>query len=110
MEFLILFLTRLLELKKALIYLPNKLKADHNKENKSDGKKLERIMLNENEWNLMKDLVKILEKFEIVTKLLGGSNYITISLVYPMILSLKNHIKEMLDCYQDNQMMKILIY
>ena len=60
-------------------------------------------MLNENEWNLMKDLVKILEKFEIVTKLLGGSNYITISLVYPMILSLKNHIKEMLDCYQDNE-------
>ena len=60
-------------------------------------------MLNENEWNLMKDLVKILEKFEIVTKLLGGSNYITISLVYPMILSLKNHIKEMLNCYQDNQ-------
>ncbi|CAB4417980.1 unnamed protein product [Rhizophagus irregularis] len=55
---------RLLLLKGALTYLPNKLKADNIKENKKDGDRLERIMLSDEEWKFMETLEEILEEFE----------------------------------------------
>ncbi len=91
---------RLLLLKRALTFLPSKLKADHVKENTNDGKRLERIMLTEGEWQLMENLVEFLKRFEEITRLLGGSKYVTLSLVYPLIFSLKNYIKDMLEIYQ----------
>src|SRR6266498_3231953 len=87
-------------LKRALTFLPSKLKADHVKENTNDGKRLERIMLTEGEWQLMENLVEFLKRFEEITRLLGGSKYVTLSLVYPLIFSLKNYIKDMLEIYQ----------
>lgn len=94
---------RLLLLKGALVYLPNKLKADHIKENTKDGKRLERIMLNEEEWKFMEDLVIILKEFEEITRVLGGSKYVTLSLIYPLILKLKDFIRRMLENYQNNE-------
>ena len=93
---------RLLLLKGALIYLPNKLKADNIKENNKDGNRLERIMLSEEEWKFMEDLVIILKEFEEITRILGGSKYVTLSLIYPSILKLKDFIKNMLETYQKN--------
>ena len=87
-------------LKRALTFLPSKLKADHVKENTNDGKRLERIMLTKGKWQLMKNLVEFLKRFEEITRLLGGSKYVTLSLVYPLIFSLKNYIKDMLEIYQ----------
>src|SRR6266511_3078065 len=83
------FWQRLLLLKRALTFLPSKLKADHVKENTNDGKGLERIMLTEGEWQLIENLVEFLKRFEEITRLLGGSKYVTLSLVYPLIFSLK---------------------
>src|SRR6266542_458379 len=91
---------RLFLLKRALTFLPSKLKADHVKENTNDGKRLERIMLTEGEWQLMENLVEFLKRFEEITRLLGGSKYVTLSLVYPLIFLLKNYIKDMLEIYQ----------
>ena len=86
-----------------MIYLPNKLKADHIKKNTKDGKRLERIMLNEEEWKFMEDLVIILKEFEEITRVLGGSKYVTLSLIYPLILKLKDFIRRMLKNYQNNE-------
>lgn len=91
---------RLLLLKNAIVFLPSKLKADHIRENTNDGKRLERIMLTEDEWKLMEGLVKILKRFEEITRLFSESKYVTLSLIYPCITSLKNYIKEMLEEYE----------
>ncbi|CAB4417684.1 unnamed protein product [Rhizophagus irregularis] len=92
---------RLLLLKGALTYLPNKLKADNIKENKKDGDRLERIMLSDEEWKFMETLVGILKEFEEITRILGGSKYVTLSLIYPSILKLKDFIKNTLKTYQE---------
>src|SRR6266511_4231779 len=94
---------RLLLLKGALVYLSNKLKADHIIENTKDGKRLERIMLNEEEWKFMKDLVIILKEFEEITRVLSGFKYVTLSLIYPLILKLKDFIRRILETYQNNE-------
>ena len=91
---------RLLLLKRALTFLPSKLKADHVKENTNDGKRLERIMLTEGEWQLIENLVEFLKRFEEITRLLGGLKYVILLLVYPLIFLLKNYIKDMLEIYQ----------
>ena len=100
---------RLLLLKKALTFLPNKLKADHVKENTNDGKRLERIMLIEEEWKFMEDLVEILKRFEEITRLLGGSKYVTLSLIYPLIFSLKKYIKDTLGFDYNENINEILL-
>src|SRR6266542_3223938 len=57
-------------------------------------------MLTEGEWQLIENLVEFLKRFEEITRLLSGSKYVTLSLVYPLIFSLKNYIKDMLKIYQ----------
>ena len=37
------------------------------------------------EWNLLEDLVTVLEPFEEATKALSGSNYPTISIISPLL-------------------------
>jgi len=85
---------RLLVLKNALIYLPNKLQADQIRENAKDGSRLERIMLSKEEWEFMENLVNILKKFEEITRSLSGSKYVTLSLIYPLIFKLKIFIEK----------------
>ncbi|CAG8789289.1 6716_t:CDS:1 [Cetraspora pellucida] len=46
-------------------------------------------MLTPNEWQLMDDLVKILQPFANATKMLGGSKYATMSFMFTAISSLK---------------------
>ena len=53
-------------------------------------------MLSENEWKFMEDLVEILKKFESTTRILGGSKYVTLSLIYPLIFTLKGFIEKAL--------------
>ena len=83
-------------MKNALIYLPNKLKADQVKENAKDGLRLERIMLSEEEWKFMENLIEILKKFEEITKILGGSKYVILSLIYSLIFKLKDFVEKAL--------------
>ena len=44
---------------------------------KKDGKQLEQIMINSDEWELLQELILILEPFEEATRYLGGEKYIT---------------------------------
>lgn len=58
----------------------------------TDGKRLKKIMLSEAEWTVVSDLVSLLEPFDDVTKLMSGSSYPTMSVVFPTIVALKNMI------------------
>jgi len=78
----------LIELKRAIKFLPGQLKSDLNKDTQKDGEKLEKIMLSNDEWLLIEDLLNILSIFEDVTKLLSGAKYCTISSMYPAIAAL----------------------
>ncbi|GES76810.1 zinc finger BED domain-containing protein 1-like [Rhizophagus clarus] len=84
---------RLIELKRAIKFLPGQLKSDLNKDAQKDGEKLEKIMLSDDEWLLIEDLLNLLSVFEDVTKLLSGAKYCTISLMYPAIAALIASIK-----------------
>lgn len=44
----------------------------------------------------MEDLVEVLKKFEEVTRTLGGSKYVTLSLIYPLIFKLKDFVEKAL--------------
>ncbi|GES88915.1 zinc finger BED domain-containing protein 1-like [Rhizophagus clarus] len=50
-------------------------------------------MLSDDEWLLIEDLLNLLSVFENVTKLLSGTKYCTISLMYPVITALIASIK-----------------
>jgi hypothetical protein len=43
---------------------------------------LEKIILSDDEWKLIEDLLNLLSIFEDVTRLLSGAKYCTISLIY----------------------------
>ena len=46
-------------------------------------------MLNENEWNLLDELIKLLIPIESATEFLGGQKYSTLFLIYPTIQTLE---------------------
>ena len=58
-------------------------------ETKKDGKRLNSILLSDMEWELLNDLVNLLSPFEEATRFLGGSKYITYSMMYPIIQEIK---------------------
>jgi len=57
-----------------------------------DGKRLSEINLIEDEWIVIKQLIKILELFASETELLEGSKYATISFMYDAITEITNGI------------------
>lgn len=60
---------------------------------KKDGKKLKEIMLSETEWEVIIDLLQVLGPIEEVTTCLGGSKYVTYSLLFRLIQSLKQRFR-----------------
>jgi hypothetical protein len=60
---------------------------------KKDGKKLKEIILSETEWELIIDLLQVLGPIEEVTTCLGGSKYVTYSLLFRLIQSLKQRFR-----------------
>jgi len=60
---------------------------------KKDGKKLKEIMLSETEWELIIDFLQVLGPIEEVTTCLGGSKYVTYSLLFRLIQSLKQRFR-----------------
>ena len=88
---------RLLHLKKAIIILQNHMMLDNDLETKKDGKKLQKLLLADNEWELIKKLVEILRQFDTVTTTLGGRDFVTLSLVVPLIFFLQKKFLELIE-------------
>lgn len=69
---------------------------DNDSEVRKDGKRLHKILLDDNEWHLIKQLVEILEQFDTITSTLSGRDFVTLSLVTPLIFFLKKIFLEIL--------------
>ncbi|CAJ0748532.1 16737_t:CDS:2, partial [Entrophospora sp. SA101] len=59
----------------------------------SNYNRLNKILLEEDEWDFMLEMINILGPFYKSTLMLGASNYVTISLMYPVIEALKEKFK-----------------
>ena len=70
---------RLFYLKDAIIQLQADLYTSAIREDKKDGNKLKKIMLSEEEWDLLDGLVDVLTPFEEETRYFSGNTYVTLS-------------------------------
>src|SRR3954453_17857 len=73
---------------------------------KKDLKRLKEIMLDDDEWKLLKQLTKILQPFYDATKLLGSEKYATASFMYYVVTTLQIKVipkeVEVIDLTNDN--------
>ena len=76
---------RLFYLKDAIIQLQADLYTSINREDKNDGNKLKKILLSEEEWDLLDKLVDVLLSFEEMTREFSGGSYVTLSRMMPNI-------------------------
>ncbi|CAG8758765.1 15597_t:CDS:2, partial [Rhizophagus irregularis] len=79
---------RLFYLKDAIIQLQADLCTSTNRDDKKDGNKLRKIMLSEEEWELLDQLVDLLTPFERTTKDFSGGTYVTFSNMISIIKEL----------------------
>ena len=79
---------RLYFLKDAIIQLQTDLFTSFNKEEKNDGIKLKKIMLSDNEWELLDQLIILLMPFEEEICKFSGGTYVTLSRMIPAIKKL----------------------
>ncbi|CAI2199000.1 19860_t:CDS:2, partial [Funneliformis geosporum] len=61
----------------------------NDRDSKKDYKRLSTIMLTTEEWDLIRDLLPILNPFAEATEILGGSNYCTHSIMIPILIDIK---------------------
>jgi hypothetical protein len=79
---------RLFYLKDAIIRLQADLLTSTNREDKNDGNKLRKIMLSEEEWELLDKLIDLLMPFENATRNFSGGTYVTLSTIISTIKKL----------------------
>jgi len=69
--------------------LLNTLSTKNDRDSKSDYKRLNDIMLTTEEWDLIRDLIPVLQPFAAATEILGGSSYCTYSIMNPILIDIK---------------------
>ncbi|CAJ0648197.1 3774_t:CDS:2 [Entrophospora sp. SA101] len=79
---------RLFFLKDAIIQLQTDLCTSTNREGKKDGNKLRKIMLSDEDWDLVDELITLLMPFEQATCEFSGGSYVTLSKMVPTIKEL----------------------
>ena len=84
----------MLLLQDAIKILDVKLANETDRSLKKDSKQLKEIMITDEEWNLLQNLVNVLEQFAVATDYLGGSTYCTYSIINPFIEQIKADLME----------------
>ncbi|CAG8853053.1 25285_t:CDS:1, partial [Gigaspora margarita] len=79
---------RLLQIKRAVKLMEATMGADNDYNIRKDAIRLKSLMIIEEEWIVLEELTMILAPFAEITELLGGSNYSTLSFVWPAIITL----------------------
>jgi hypothetical protein len=80
-------------LKSYINILINTLSTKSDSDSKKDYKRLKQIMLEEDEWEVIKDLIPVLQPFANATDYLGGSKYCTYSTMIPTLINIFNKLK-----------------
>ena len=78
-----------MKLKNHIIMLINTLATKNDLDSKKDYKRLNSIMLTSDEWDLIQDLIPVLQPYAEATELLGGSSYCTHSMMNPILINIK---------------------
>ena len=84
---------RLIFLQYAILQLNVNLSCSLISEEKVDGNRLKKIMLKDNEWELLDELCNVLAPFEKATRDFSGNTYVTLSQMFPIIANLTNSLK-----------------
>lgn len=63
---------------------------------------MKKIILNDNEWELLDELCNILAPFEKATRDLSGNTYVTLSQMVPIITNLTNSLEPTNSSYEEN--------
>src|SRR5215207_9383332 len=93
---------RLIFLQYAILQLNIKLSCSLINEEKTDGNRLKKNILKDNEWELLDELCNILAPFEKATQEFSGNTYITLSQMFPIITNLTNSLKPSHEEYEDS--------
>ena len=80
---------RLKKLKEPIKRVHATLALETDRDAKKDYQRLTNLMLNNDEWKLLDELIKILIPIESATEFLGGQKYSTLSLIFPTIQTLE---------------------
>jgi hypothetical protein len=88
---------RLLKIRNLIDVMASSLSIDSDAQARKDGKRLKKINLVDDEWEALKKLTNILEKFAEATEILGGSNYTTISFMYQALEIIKKDINVLIE-------------
>ncbi|PKK60645.1 hypothetical protein RhiirC2_793030 [Rhizophagus irregularis] len=81
---------RLIALKPYIDIVISSLNVNKDNNAKEDAKRLNKINLTNNEWDIIRDLLEILGPFAELTEILEGTKYATMSYIYPGIIKLKS--------------------
>lgn len=84
---------RLLKLKNYINILINILSTKIDSDSKKDYKRLKKIMLEEEEWDVIKELIPILKPFAEATNYLGGNKYCTYTIMVPTLIKIIDRLK-----------------
>ncbi|GBB90633.1 hypothetical protein RclHR1_17650003 [Rhizophagus clarus] len=91
---------RLIFLQYAVLQLSVNLSCSLISEEKTDGIRLKKIMIKDNEWELLDELCNILAPFEKATQDFSGNTYVTLSQMFPIITDLTNSLKPSDNSYE----------
>ncbi|RHZ60429.1 hypothetical protein Glove_353g27 [Diversispora epigaea] len=80
---------RLFKLRKAIEWLGATLPLSNNSNDHADGHKLKNLLLKPYEWNLLKQIIDLLEPFNDATTYFSGTSYVTLLIIFPVIQALK---------------------
>ena len=80
---------RLKKLKEPIKRVHATLALETDRDAKKDYQRLTRLMLDDNEWNLLDELIKLLIPIESATEFLEDQKYSTLSLIFPTIQTLE---------------------
>jgi len=84
---------RLLKLKDYINVLISTLSTKTDPDSKRDSKRLKQIMIEEEEWDVIKNLIPILRPFAEATNYLGGNKYCTYTIMVPTLIKIINRLK-----------------
>src|SRR5687767_32878 len=76
---------------------------DSDPETRKSGRKLQKSLLTESEWELIKELIETFRQFDLVTTTLSGRDFLTLSLIVPLIFFLKKRFLELVTYYMNDE-------